>query len=284
MFPLSDALKRRVRMVEAHSDDGEDEEKDDVAADDEENEFEGYVIPQPRLHVTHDGRLEDRLLVRTEGWMYKKGGAVNQRGGRKNWKKRWFVLAPFDFLGQDAYELQYFDKPGGTLKGSVGLSDVVIFCEARTKHHKIKYEFQLNLPNGGTLELSCDDATEREEWIETINMVIAFMRTLTHPAAMVLNGYDPLDEEDQEIFQMGEEIAANCQAYGPGLYGSEAGKREQFVLQVYDVMGQQVSRGGMPVTCTISNDEALYYVKVCQALVEAHVKFWHAVKMPNLPE
>jgi hypothetical protein len=267
MFPLPEALRRKKKKES--SDDGEDEEKngksetqgEDEEEDDEE-EYNGYEIPLPKLQVTHDGHLEEKLLVRTEGWMYKKGGAVNQRIGRKNWKRRWFVLTQFDFRGQTGYELQYFDRPNGALKGSVGLMDVVIFCEARTKHRKIKYEFQLNLPNGGTLELSCDEPEEREQWIETLNMVIAFMRTLTHPAAMVLNGYDPLEEEDEEIFEMGERIAQNCQAYGPGLYGAEAGTREQFVLQIYDVDGVQVARGGMPVTCSISNEHSLYYVKV----------------------
>ena len=257
MFPLSDTFRRQ----RSASDDADSEEKDDFE-DGEGEEVQGYVVPMAKLQVTADGQLEEKLLVRTEGWMYKKGGAVNQRLGRKNWKKRWFVLNKFDFRGQTGYELQYFDRPNGTLKGSVGLMDVVIFCEARTKHHKIKYEFQLNLPNGGILELSCDDDKEREEWIETLNMAIAFMRTLTHPVAMVLNGYDPLDEDDEDVFSMGEQIAQNCQAYGPGLYGAEAGKREQFVLQIYDVDGMQVTRGGMPVTCSIYNDEVMYYVKV----------------------
>lgn len=257
MFPLSDTFRRQ----RSASEDADSEEKDDVEDGDGE-EVQGYVVPMAKLQVTADGQLEEKLLVRTEGWMYKKGGAVNQRLGRKNWKKRWFVLNKFDFRGQTGYELQYFDRPNGTLKGSVGLMDVVIFCEARTKHHKIKYEFQLNLPNGGILELSCDDDKEREEWIETLNMAIAFMRTLTHPVAMVLNGYDPLDEDDEDVFSMGEQIAQNCQAYGPGLYGAEAGKREQFVLQIYDVDGMQVTRGGMPVTCSIYNDEVMYYVKV----------------------
>ena len=261
MFPLGSAF--RGRGGDASEDDGDVEEKGDEYGDGgSDDQREGYAIPQPKLQVTHDGQLEEKLLVRTEGWMYKKGGAVNQRLGRKNWKKRWFILSTFDFRGQTGYELQYFDRPNGSLKGSVGLMDVVIFCEARTKHHKIKYEFQLNLPNGGTLELSCDDDKEREEWIETLNMVIAFMRTLTHPVAMVLNGYDPLDEDDVDVYEMGQQIALNCQAFGPGLYGAEAGKREQFVLQIYDVEGMQVTRGGMPVTCTISNEDLLYYVKV----------------------
>ena len=100
------------------------------------------------------------------------GGAVNARGGRKNWKRRWFVLTPIEYKGdRSAYELRYYDGPNGRLKGSVGLFDVEIFCEARSYHRKVKYEFQIVLQNGGVLQLSCDDPEEREEWLETLNMV-----------------------------------------------------------------------------------------------------------------
>lgn len=79
-----------------------------------------------RVMITHEGVLDPAVLVRTEGFMHKKGGAVNARGGFRNWKKRWFVLAPVDFLGQQGYELQYFDGPHGALKGRVGLSEVEV--------------------------------------------------------------------------------------------------------------------------------------------------------------
>ncbi len=205
--------------------------------------------------------------------MYKKGGAVNQRSaGRHNWKKRWFVLKEINFRGQIGYELKYYDKPRGALKGSVGLSEVSIFCEStrsvqkksQTRINKIlKYEFQLLLPHGSALYLSCDDAEEREQWIETLNIVIAYLRLLTHPElAMVINGYDPMNEDDEDVYKQGDEVAQNCQAYGPGLFGAEAGQQGQFVLEMHDIDGQAVERGGMPVTCTIGNDDMLYYVTV----------------------
>ena len=232
------------------------------------------VKPQ-RLEITADGALEERLLIRKEGWMYKKGGAVNKRGGvvgggRTNWKNRWFVLTEVPFRGQKGYELRYYDRPKGALKGSVGLSEVAIYCEStisKDKKKRInlikKFEFQLHLPSGGTLHLSCDNPDEREEWIETINIVIAYLRLLTHPElAMVINGYDPMNEEDADVYKQGDLIAQNCQCYGPGLFGAEAGQQGQIVLEVHDIEGEPVSRGGMPVTCTISNDNLLYYVGI----------------------
>jgi hypothetical protein len=231
------------------------------------------VKPQ-RLEITADGALEERLLVRREGWMYKKGGTVNRRGGaagggRKNWRKRWFVLAEVPFRGQKGYELRYYDRPKGALKGSVGLSEVTIYCESTQKRGDKrlnlvkKFEYQLQLPHGGSLQLSCDQPEEREEWIETINIIIAYLRLLTHPElAMVINGYDPMNEEDADVYKQGEEIAQNCQCYGPGLFGAEAGQQGQFVLEIHDIDGEPVSRGGMPVTCTISSDDLLYYVSL----------------------
>jgi hypothetical protein len=243
--------------------------------EDPNSEDGGMIEVKPqRLEITADGALEERLLIRREGWMQKKGGTVNRRGGasgggRTNWKKRWFVLAEVPFRGQTGYELRYYDRPKGALKGSVGLSEVTIFCESTQKKGDKKFnllkkfEFQLQLPNGGSLQLSCDQPDEREEWIETINIVVAYLRLLTHPElAMVINGYDPMNEEDEEVYKQGDEIAQNCQTYGPGLFGSEAGQQGQFVLEIHDIEGEPVTRGGMPVTCTIANDNLMYYVAV----------------------
>jgi hypothetical protein len=49
---------------------------------------------------------------------------------------------------------------------------------------------------------------------------------------MTLDGYDPLKEDDEESYLIGDELATNCQAYGPGIFGSEAGQQAQFVVQV----------------------------------------------------
>ena len=268
------------------ADDTHSEGTDYTDSDAESGLDDHFEIKPQRLEITAEGSLEEHLLTRRSGWMWKKGGTVNRRagaagGGRKNWKKRWFELVEVNFRGQKGYELKYFDRPQGSLKGSVGLSEVAIFCE-NTKNSKEKrkaeksfggvldlskyekrFEYQLLLPHGGTLCVSCEEPEEREEWIETINIIIAYLRLLTHPElAMVVNGYDPMNEEDEEIYAQGEEIAQNCQSYGPGLFGSEAGLQGQFVLELHDIEGKPVHRGGMPVTCTISDDDLLYYVAV----------------------
>lgn len=215
-----------------------------------------------RLLVTHEGLLDPALLKRKEGYMHKKGGAVNARGGFRNWKKRWFVIAPVEILGAHGYELQYYDAPNGNLKGKVGLSEIEILCETKSQHKLVKHEFQIVLQNGGVLELSCDDYQEREEWMETLNMITAYLRKVLTSTSMTLDGYDPFDEDDETSFNIGEEIAQNCQAFGPGLFGAEAGTQSQFVVQIHDLVGQQVTRGGMPISATLSNGEALYYLRV----------------------
>lgn len=195
--------------------------------------------------------------------MYKKGGTVNARGGFRNWKKRWFVLVPVEFRGGIGYELRYYESANKLiLKGSVGLSEVEIFCEARSKHLKVKYEFQIVLQNGTQLQLSCDDPDEREEWIQTLNMVIAYLRRLATSSDCAVDGYDPAHEDDEEIYRRGEEIAKNSNAYGPGLFGAEAGQRGHFVVQLKDLQGQPVTKGGMPLMITIRDDNRLYYLRV----------------------
>jgi hypothetical protein len=219
-----------------------------------------------RVVVTNEGTLDPSQLLRTEGYIWKKGGAVNARGGFRNWKKRWFVLAPVEFLGASAYELQYYDGPKGSLKGKVGLNDIDLYCESKKEHKNVlqkqKFEFQILLQNGGILELSTDNEEEREEWLTTLSNVITFFRKLTTSNVQTLNGYDPSCEDEEESYHLGDDIASNCQAYGPGLFGCESGKSTSFIVQMYDLSGQKVTKGGMPITATISNDSSLYYLVV----------------------
>jgi hypothetical protein len=230
--------------------------------DDEHHEQHSVAGGGARLVVTQEGTLDPSLLIRTEGYMYKKGGAVNARGGFRNWKKRYFVLAPVDFFGYQGYELQYYDAPNGTLKGTVALNDVDLYVDSKSANKKVKFEFQLILQNGGELQLSCDTDEEREEWVKTLQVIVDFLHKVATQPAMMLDGYDPMMEDDAEVFQIGDELAQNCQAFGPGLFGSEAGKSTQFVINLHDIAGQRVTKGGMPIVATISNEDSLYYLAV----------------------
>lgn len=194
---------------------------------------------------------------------YGTGGAVNQRGGFRNWKKRWFTISEVDFLGSLGYELRYFDAPKGKLKGTIGLSEIELFIKETSKEGKRgRHEFQILLQTGGTLELSCDDFEERAEWMDTLNMIIAYHRKILTSSSMTLDGYDPLLDDDEEIYRIGADIAQNCQAYGPALFGSEAGQQSHLIVQVYDSAGQQVTRGGMPLTATLEGADCLYYLRL----------------------
>lgn len=217
---------------------------------------------RPRLMVDREGQLDTSLLVRMEGWIYKKGGVVNSRGGRRNWKRRYFKLEPVDYFEHTAYELKYYDDKGGDLKGSVSLFDVEIYCEQKSLHSKVKFEFQILLQNGGVLQLSCDEEHEREEWMDTLNMVIAYIRKLTSNNSVALNGYDPLYDDHPDVYDIGEEIGQQSRAYGPGIFGAEAGHKSSFAIQINDISGETVTVGGMPITVTLSNKDLLYYIRV----------------------
>lgn len=129
--------------------------------------------------MTEESNNEQLFLKKTEGFMYKKGGAVNKGlGGRRNWLKRWFTLDKVITRGRTTYTLNYYEAPKGKQKGSVDLEGTEIFCERRTQHtnKNVRYEFQIQLQNGSLLQLSCDDFKERDEWIESLNYAIASMR------------------------------------------------------------------------------------------------------------
>lgn len=127
---------------------------------------------------------EDGLVLkRTEGYLYKKGGAVNKSlGGRRNWLKRWFVLEQTNNKQtphpHPHYTLHYFESQKGKEKGVIDLKNTEIFCERKLQHtnKNIRYEFQIQLQNGSVLQLSSDDYHERDEWIESLNYAITSMR------------------------------------------------------------------------------------------------------------
>eukprot|EP01031_Cornospumella_fuschlensis_P036737 gene36737-44562_t len=281
---------QRITKTFLSSDNAADESGDDKSRGDTSasglQRFEG----QARLVMTHDGNLDTSTLPRMSGYMYKKGGAVNARGGFRNWKKRWFVIAPVDFFDHEGFELQYYDAPNGTLKGSVSLSGVDLYCEKKSKHKKVKHEFQIKLQAGGILQLSCDEEEDREEWLESLKLIILYMQRITTDAAITLDGYDPALDDDEAVFRIGEELAQNCQALGPGLFGAEAGVASSFLLQIHDLLGQKVTRGNMPVTASIINEElgVLYYCAVvdnedgtyfCQYTIPTAAKYSLHVKL-----
>ena len=144
-------------------------------------------------------------LKRTEGYLNKKGGAVNYSGiaSRRNWKKRWFILTPEIISSQRMYSLKYYDSQGGKLKGSVNLLGTRVEEAAISKH--VKYEFQIILQNGVTFQLGCDDVEERDEWVESLNKVLAYMTNPEEHADKQVSsitdfcGYNQFDVDDPEM-------------------------------------------------------------------------------------
>ena len=125
-----------------------------------------------------EGNRGDIVLNRVEGWIHKKGGAVkgSALAAMKNWKKRYFYLENVG-SAQPLYELKYYDKPKGSLKGTVKLKGTEVYCDGTgTRGKNKKFEFQILLTNGSQLKLYCDDLKEREEWVETLNYVITEMK------------------------------------------------------------------------------------------------------------
>jgi hypothetical protein len=213
-----------------------------------------------------DVDLDFSTLRRTEGWINKKGGAVNGSTlGRRNWKKRWFVLKYAPLRNRPNYQLLYYDQPRGSLKGTVDLQGTEVYCDKSKSEKRSKHEFQLLLNSGNTLYLSCDNSKERDEWLETFNIVLFRLRkTVTTAPGLdqLLKGYDPALEDEEDAYAVGDEIGQTIQAFGPGLFGAEAGQQAQFVLQMYDKDGVPVQVGGLNFTASLQDDECLYHIRI----------------------
>jgi hypothetical protein len=70
---------------------------------------------QVNIMIANEG-INPAVLKRTAGYIWKKGGIVNVTAGRRNWKKRWFVIETKVFETFVGYELRYFETPNGKVK------------------------------------------------------------------------------------------------------------------------------------------------------------------------
>jgi len=62
--------------------------------------------------------------------------------------------------------------------------------------------------------------------------------------------------------QVTEDQAQSCEAFGPGLFGAEAGTPTTFTIQATDASGAPMTEGGIPFTATLENDDYLYNIQV----------------------
>jgi hypothetical protein len=136
-------------------------------------------------HKIDDDVEGDIVFKRVEGWIHKKGGAVkgSALSAMKNWKKRYFYLENVG-SAQKLYELKYYDKPRGNLKGTVKLKGTEVYCDGTRQGNNAKnkkFEFQILLSNGSMLKLFTENSIERDEWVETLNYVITEMKVKPPP-------------------------------------------------------------------------------------------------------
>ena len=61
---------------------------------------------------------------------------------------------------------------------------------------------------------------------------------------------------------MTEDQAQSCEAFGPGLFGAEAGTPITFTIQATDATGAPMTEGGIPFTATLENEDYLYNIQV----------------------
>ena len=221
--------------------------------------------PSPSRVLPTLFKLDPTMLSKTEGWVWKKGGISTSGIRRRNWKKRWFQLIEQRTDSYPKYDIEYYDKPGGVLKGTIDLEGAEVFTEERNKFtlKRNRFEWQILLANGITILLaSYIDRQDRDDWVTSINMVVAYLVKMRRASNYTLEGYDPLYEEEAPIHDTGKQLAQNCQAFGPGLFGAEAGQLGKFFVQMHDLAGNQIDVGGMPFTARLEDDEVLYHIRV----------------------
>jgi len=144
----------------------------------------------------------------------------------------------------------------------VTIDDAEVISGPNTFQEK-GYEFKIVLSTGGIFQLYAESLEERDSWIQSLNMVMTTHRKRrTQQMRKVTGAYNPNDEDDEENYQLGEDLAKNCEAFGPGLFGAECGHAASFSIVANDARGQPMDTGGLPFTASLENEDLLYYFMV----------------------
>jgi hypothetical protein len=205
-------------------------------------------------------RVDTALLKKTSGYLFKKGGS---KGGRHNWKRRFFYLKHELTKPSESFELYYFAKESDDVpKGALSLENADIEVdEAQKKDRKNKghgaFEFQILVGGGRVFEVSCEEEQERQDWVDTLRYVVAVAKRARVSHAAVSRSAQALAQSRSAADQ-----ALNCEAFGPGLFGCEAGARAQFTVQANDERGNPHAYGGARFMATLANDDLHYDLRV----------------------
>lgn len=111
------------------------------------------------------------------------------------------------------------------------------------------------------VELYADNQHERSEWLDTLGAIISAHRRRMHVGGGVGLGGGGATGGLYNI-QVTEDQAQSCEAFGPGLFGAEAGTPITFTIQATDATGAPMTEGGIPFTATLENEDYLYNIQV----------------------
>ena len=204
-----------------------------------------------------DLQIDPSLLRKTSGYLWKRATDSNK------WKKRFFVLKHQLRNRSDPFELFYFSKRSdSTPKAIIVLDGAEVVVESRNAKEKgVKFEFQLYVAGGSVVELYAENETERHEWLDTLGAVIATHRRRVNVSSGNTLGSGGASGGLYNI-EVSEDQAQSCEAFGPGLFGADAGAPTTFTIQAADATGAPMTEGGMPFTATLENDDYLYNIQV----------------------
>ena len=101
-----------------------------------------------------------------EGYLFKKGSGESSFG-RRNWKRRWFVL--------DGLDLEYYeniDLVTGVPVAKKGEQNLKGYEAKEISHHEKKFVFVLQNSQGNQIHLCADDERSMNLWIKAIHAAI----------------------------------------------------------------------------------------------------------------
>ena len=224
------------------------------------------ALPKPPLPLP-----DEALLLKREGFLYKKGSSGKRKFARKFFRLPRVTLAQEDVDAGVVYELQYFSSKDGAPaagdvpKGGMSLDWASIQVhempsdegkKRKKKGAEAYFTFDVYAADGQQFELGAETAEERDAWVSTIQALISAYEESRAAFAQLHQ-----DSELQSASDAQHASALNCHSFGAGLHDAMAGEVNEFSICLYDHFEQPriVEAGDLEV---VLSSDALCYTNV----------------------
>ena len=204
--------------------------------------------------------LDPSKIKIMSGWLHKKGSGESVVG-RRNWKRRYFVIDEAQPTRLYYYKSKTSRQPQGIVRIDGTATNPIDQTEQKihsNKNVKSQFMFHVQHPSRRTFQVYADDEQSMAAWILTL-------RYISEEHARVAREHEKLarqnlrsreDAVNNEMDAEAKDEAQNMTARGEGLFDARAGADATFVIQANDQYGNpDPDMIGLPFSATLESDK-----------------------------